>query len=498
MHVPPAPQESSAQPAKAVPGAGLALALLLAINMFNYIDRQNLSAVTKYLRDAFVPNDPNANFKMGILTSAFMVTYMSLSPVFGWLGDRYSRWKLIGIGVILWSLASGLSGLAWVYPILLLSRCFVGVGEAAYGPAAPSVISDLYPIEKRGQKMAWFYMAIPVGSALGFVLGGQLSLLLSWHWAFYAVVPPGILLGVLCFFMKEPPRGSAAAPIRKRSWRDYLELFKIPSYSLNAAGMTAMTFVLGGVAAWMPTYLYEREARFELTAERLGKMAANAEAPPVEVQDRIKPLQGPGILTYHELKPKLSEALSPEQLREHGNKVFELLQTDDSPKLDGLNTTFGIILAVGGIVATLLGGIAGDRLRPYMAGSYFVVSGVGMLIGLPLFVAALFTPFPWAWGLLFGAVFFLFFNTGPTNTALANVTHPTVRATAFAVNIFVIHALGDAISPSIIGAIADLTSLSTAIVVVSVLIPVSGAFWLCGAKYLKRDTDRVLEKPLAT
>jgi hypothetical protein len=114
-----------------------------------------------------------------------------------------------------------------------------------------------------------------------------------------------------------------------------------------------------------------------------------------------------------------------------------------------------------------------------------------MLIGFPLFVAALFTPFPYAWLLLFAAIFFLFFNTGPTNTALANVTHPSVRASAFALNIFVIHALGDAISPFVIGAIADQSSLSTAILIVTLLVPVSGAFWLWGARYLKRDTDRI-------
>ena len=97
---------------------------------------------------------------------------MLLSPVFGRLGDTWSRWGLVGIGVIVWSLASGASGLATGFWVLLVTRCFVGVGEAAYGPVAPAMLSDLYPERHRGKVMAWFYMAIPVGSALGFVIGG--------------------------------------------------------------------------------------------------------------------------------------------------------------------------------------------------------------------------------------------------------------------------------------------------------------------------------------
>ena len=132
-----------------VPGARTALILLLSINLFNYIDRQVLSAVAPHIKEEFLAADPDAKTKIGALTSAFLVAYMVLSPLFGWLGDRFSRWKLIAIGVILWSIASGASGLAGGFVMLLITRCFVGVGEAAYGPVAPSVISDMYPIRRR-------------------------------------------------------------------------------------------------------------------------------------------------------------------------------------------------------------------------------------------------------------------------------------------------------------------------------------------------------------
>ena len=195
-----------------LPGARSALTLLLAINLFNYIDRQVLAGVLPRIEEAFLKGDVDAKTKLGWLTTAFLVSYMVLSPLFGWLGDRMSRWLLIGVGVIAWSLASGASGLAESYMMLLLTRCFVGVGEAAYGPTAPGVISDLYPVSVRGSKLAWFYAAIPVGSALGYVLGGQMAdSSLGWRWAFYVVVPPGLLLGLLCYLMREPPRGQADA-----------------------------------------------------------------------------------------------------------------------------------------------------------------------------------------------------------------------------------------------------------------------------------------------
>src|SRR5207302_446226 len=125
--------------------------------------------------------------------------------------------------------------------------------------------------------------------------------------------------------------------------------------------------------------------------------------------------------------------------------------------LDNVNITFGAILVVAGLSATLLGGIAGDRLRNRFPGSYFLVSGVAMLVGFPLSIAMLYVPFPWAWGCIFLACFCLFFNTGPTNTILANVTHPAMRASGYALNILIIHAFGDVISPLVIGAITDAT-----------------------------------------
>lgn len=413
-----------------VRGAGVALALLLAINLFNYIDRYVLAATEPDIRETLLlaadPDDPNVKAKMGLLSTAFMVSYMLTAPIFGFLAERTRRWLLIAVGVALWSLASGASGLAGSFGALLLTRCLVGIGEGAYGPVAPAVLSDLYPVAKRGRILSLFYVAIPVGSALGFVLGGQVARLdpgaESWRWAFYAVVVPGLLLALWSLFMREPQRGAAdrLEPSRRATMKDYLILLRTPSYVLNTLGMTAMTFAIGALAYWMPAYLKEHE---------------------------VQPLWG----------------IEPVPL-------------------------FGIITAVAGLLATLAGGFAGDALREHIRGSYFVVSGVGLCLGVPCALAFLVVPFPLAWLFIFLAEFFVFFNTGPSNTILANVTHPAMRATGFALNILVIHVFGDAASPFLIGAIADRSSLGVGFCVVSAFMLLGGILWLFGAPYLERDT----------
>ena len=220
----------SPRPDSAVPkvSATLALSLLVLINLFNYIDRQVLSAVEPQIRaelftDESGEENEDAKYWTGWLATAFLLSYMLIAPLFGLLADRLSRWWLIGFGVLLWSLASGASGIDWGLPLvsaywlLLFTRCLVGVGEAADGPVAPAMISDLYPVEKRGWVMAWFYMAIPVGGALGYALGGSRGQI--WRpgigaGRFMSSCRLGLALGVWCFLMRDPPRGQPIRPSR--------------------------------------------------------------------------------------------------------------------------------------------------------------------------------------------------------------------------------------------------------------------------------------------
>jgi MFS family permease len=155
---------------------------------------------------------------------------------------------------------------------------------------------------------------------------------------------------------------------------------------------------------------------------------------------------------------------------------------------------FGAMTVGGGLTATLLGGWTGDYLRKRFVGAYFLISGIGAMIAFPFAAAIVLTPFPLAWIFMFIAIFFLFFNTGPANTALANVTHPSVRATAFALNILIIHALGDAVAPPLIGAVADRTNMNIAFLVVTGMMFVAGFLWLIGMKHLAPDTQAIEAK----
>ena len=507
----PSATTATAGPKSAVPGAGYALALLLGINLFNYIDRQILSAtLPKIQLDAgvFRPDDPNLGLKLGLLTTGFLVSYMLLSPLFGWLGDRVSRWVLIGGAVIAWSLATGGTGLAAGYALLLLTRCLVGVGEAAYGPVAPSMISDLYPIEHRGRVMSWFYMAIPVGSALGFVLGGVVAdSAWGWRGAFKVVVIPGLILGILCLFMRDPRKHSPRSNVPLAHAPSYpavvKQLLRNRSFLCCCAGMTLSTFVLGGVAAWAPVYIFEREARFAIRPEtetelRELRLSDGSAVIPEKVLNDVHAMIAAEEIGVSEFRNRLRARLTHQELELYGSFIDDAATAPGSIKIGNIGIYFGAIVALSGLVATLLGGLLGDRLRNRgMKGAYFHVAGWGTVLGFPFFLAMLFVPFPLAWVFMFLAVFWLFFNTGPANTILANVTRSEIRATAFAINILVIHALGDAISPPAIGAIRDAADLQTAFVGVAFLIPVAGILWILGARYLDADTARA-DQPLGS
>jgi MFS family permease len=405
-------------------GARTALGLLLAINLFNYIDRFILAAVEPNIRAAFfAAGDPNAMAKTGTLAPAFLITYMLAAPILGFLADRFSRWLIVGVCVILWSFATAASGLAATFAALFVTRIFVGIGEGGYGPAAPTILADYFPLSMRGRIMAVFCGAIPVGSALGYVLGGLINHHLGWRWAFYLVAIPGIVLGLVCFLQKDP-RPAPVALSRKGMYaarRDaYRALARNRSFVINCLAQTAMTFALGGLAFWMSAYLIFRKQPPEL-------------ATPI----------------------------------------------------------FGGITVVAGLLSTLLGGVVADRLQKRFSGSYFLVSGAGMLLAFPLSIAMLYTPFPLAWVFLFGAVFFVFLNTGPSNAALANVVPPEIRATGFAVNILIIHLLGDALSPPLLGAVAGHFDMNVAFLVVSAAMLISGVIWIAGMKYLAADTAAV-------
>jgi MFS family permease len=401
----------NAGPAISLPYRRYALGLLVTVNLLNYIDRQVLFAVFPLIKIDLNLSDT----ALGFLGSAFMLSYLLFAPLFGWLGDHWSRTRLAAGGVVVWSLATALAGFAPGYRTLLAARATVGVGEASFGTVSPGLIADFFPKERRGRILAWFYVAIPVGSALGYILGGVLGQRYGWHAAFLLVGVPGLLLAIPIALLRTPPRGGDDAQPLAREGNistGYAALFRNRSFVYNTLAMAAMTFAIGGLAQWIPSFLN----------------------------------------------------------RSHSLDVARG------------NTLFGATTVLAGILGTMTGGWLGDRWQKSNGKGYLLISGWGFLVGTPFAV----------WGILaaglthcmaaiFIAEFFLFLNTGPLNTVIINVTKPAVRAMAFAINIFFIHALGDAVSPSILGWLSDQWGLRNALLITPVAMVVAGIFcFICG------------------
>ncbi|MBI5166204.1 MAG: MFS transporter [candidate division NC10 bacterium] len=408
-----------------------ALGVLFLINLLNYIDRQVLYAVFPQVKGDLHLSDT----QLGTLASAFMIVYLSTAPIAGLLGDRLPRKAFISLGVGLWSLATVFSGLARTFAELLMGRSLVGVGEASYGTVSPTLIADYFPRERRGMALSFFYMAIPVGSAIGYVLGGILAADFGWRAAFFMVGAPGLIMGLVAWLLMEPRRG-AMDEASSRTFEGveevrptfpmYLSLLRTRSYLFDVLAMAAMTFALGGLAAWLPSYLVR--------------------------------VRGMGIAQA--------------------------------------NVIFGGITLVTGVAGTLIGGWLGDFLLRYTRKSYFLVSGCGLLLSVPFAVLVFLSPsLQVSFAAMFLGEFLIFLNTGPLNAIIVNVSHPAVRAGAFALNIFVIHILGDAISPTILGYLSDLYGLKTALLMTPLALALGGILCLVGMRSLEADMEKAKKAP---
>jgi len=228
-----------------------ALALLTALNLLNYIDRSVLFAVQPLVQTEF----HLSNAQIGYLTSAFLGFYMVAAPFVGPLADRYSRKLIIIVGAVFWSGLTLLTAVTHTYWELLVRHTLVGVGEATFVTIAPTFVADLFPEEKRGRIFGIFYLAIPVGTAAGYLLGGQLGAHFGWRFPFYIAAVPGFLLALAIFFIPEPERGQFDSIQETPERGTVIGLIHNPAFWTAALGMAAMTFALGGIQVWMPTFL---------------------------------------------------------------------------------------------------------------------------------------------------------------------------------------------------------------------------------------------------
>jgi len=353
------------------------------------------------------------NTQLGYLTSAFLGFYMIAAPFVGPLADRYSRKLIIVLGALFWSGLTLLTAVTHTYTELLIRHTLVGVGEATFVTIAPTFVADLFSEDKRGRILGVFYLALPVGSAAGYLLGGSLATQHGWRFPFYIAAAPGFLVALAVMFLREPKRGQFDTLKETPERATVLGLVRNPAFLTATLGMAAMTYSLGGIQVWMPQFLY---------SER-----------------------------HYSLKDA--------------------------------NFLFGIIIVGDGILAALAGGWLGDYLLPRMKSSYYMVSAASMLLGVPVMTVALFVKGPLMIPAIACAAFFLLLNTSPLNAAVINSVGAHIRATALAVNIFIIHILGDVPSPTMMGWVADHRSLQMAFVLPIIAMVISSAILFYGMKF---------------
>src|SRR5437879_4854472 len=183
---------------------GVILGSLTTLNALNYVDRYVAAATLPLILADLAISDAQG----GLLQSLFIVAYSLACGPAGWLGDVGKRLRLVAGGVFVWSVATVASGLAPTYAMLLLARAVVGVGEASYAVVTPSLLSDCYPAERRARVLGIFCAAIPVGSALGYVVGGLVGEHFGWRAAFFVAGAPGMVLAFVLLLLAEPRRGA--------------------------------------------------------------------------------------------------------------------------------------------------------------------------------------------------------------------------------------------------------------------------------------------------
>ena len=402
-------------------------------------------------------NGENGNERWGLLATIFLVSYSVFSPVTGWLGDRYRRTWLLAGGIGIWSLATLGSGLARDYGHLALARSFLGIGEATYGVVAPTILFDLFRRDQRSTIMSTFYLAMPLGAALGILLGPIIANRYGWHNAFFVVGVPGLVAAAAVLFLPEPVRGASEGvdPVRLKEHEragvrkeDYIDLMVNSSYTYSVFGMAAYTFAIGGMLVWIPPYLFNTRA-FE--QERAAMFLAGV--------------------------------------------------------------TF-----VAAVIGMMAGGWVADRLAKSKPQALFLVPGVSMLASIPFVIIALMSKSePAIFASILAAETLMFVNTGPCMAIIANVVQPNLRGAALAISYAAVHFLGDIWSPWLIGKAADMfgdpetmsTSIGRALKSIGavptqvaghppenlvagllILIPallLSGIVFLAGARHLPRE-----------
>jgi MFS family permease len=393
-----------------VPGATTALVLLTALNFVNYIDRYILPGVQEQIKGEFHISDE----RIGALTFWFMVAYMATSPITGWLGDRFPRKPMIVIAALFWSGINFFTASVHSYDSLNLRHAALGIGEASFGIFAPAVLSDFYPEDQRNRVLTIFNIALFVGAALGYLIGGTVGEHFGWRRSFIVSAIPGAIIAILiAIFMKEPARGASQHVKAKLEKRTVHSLLKNKAYLSSILGYAAVTFSLGGISWWMPSFLQRVQGRTESSAAFL----------------------------------------------------------------------MGAITFVAGLGGTITGGFAAQRWSRKTPKALYLVPAISAALAVPPALICFFGPKSLTISGLALAVFFISLGTGPVNAATLNAVRPEIRATAMAGQLLIIHLLGDTISPRIIGAVSDRSTLNLGLGSTLITMLLAAVIFYIGSRY---------------
>jgi MFS family permease len=401
-----------------IAGAAVALILLTALNFVNYIDRYILPGVQEMVKREFHVSDA----QIGSITFWFFMAYMLSAPLTGWLGDHFPRKPLIVGCAIVISLVNLLTGTVHAFDSLLFRHAILGIGEASLGIYAPALLADFYPEAQRNRILTIFYTAIPVGAAIGYLVGEVIGSRYGWRIPFYVSAVPGMLVAILILlFLREPARGASDAaahgeaqrPASGISFQTVLHLARNARYLTASLGMAMVTFSLGGISAWMPSFL-----------QRSG--------------------------------------FSP----------------------NSVGITLGAITAAGGLGGTAVGGILAQRWLRTNSNALFLVSAWSALLAVPPAVVCFFGPRAAMLPALSAAMFLIFLGTGPLNAAIVNAVPASVRSSAIAIELFLIHALGDTPSPRLIGLVSDRSNLARGLGLTLITLVLAAILLFLGARSL--------------
>jgi MFS family permease len=401
------------------------LVLLTGLNLLNYIDRFIVAAVLPKIMAPVAEGGLNlSNQQGGLLATAFLLGYFVTSPIFGARADKGARKGLIALGVAVWSLATLLTGFADSFALMIATRVFVGVGEASYGTLAPTIIDDLTPPEQKNRALSIFFLAMPVGAALGYVLGGYIQARWGWRSAFFLCGGPGLVLSLTCLLIVEPQRKLREA--HGKILDGLRALARLPLFRRDVIGYCAWTAGVGAFSYWAPKFLVSR------FPEHLSLEKANYYFGLVTIAAGII-----GTIA--------------------GGRWGDSTQRHHPVTAD---TPFDAPVNKRGTNALLR------------------ICSLGMVVAGPLTAAAFLMPTPLGFFLAaFLAEIGLFLSTSPVNAIALRAVPPELRASAMAAMIFAIHLFGDLWSPYVLGVLLDYVAVGVAMMALPLTFALSAYWW---------------------